>query len=156
MLRVLWWVCQCQGAEPTPKGDRPWLQPCLQGNHSNISSNLWLFAIFSRKFLKSRLLVSYWYWPLNCQVCDKKFKTKYTLRSHEKVVHSDNMPFKCSKCDHRFKDKVISFAKREKNFCPGKHAEAPGQWWFPPAAWEGKAEWVQFSTKVRIKGRTLI
>ena len=43
----------------------------------------------------------------SCQVCDKKFKTKYTLRSHEKVVHSDNMPFKCSKCDNRFKDQVI-------------------------------------------------
>ena len=44
-----------------------------------------------------------------CQVCDKKFKTKYTLRSHEKVVHSDKMPFKCSKCDHRFKDEVVLF-----------------------------------------------
>ena len=44
-----------------------------------------------------------------CKVCDKKFKTKYTLRSHEKVVHSDKMPFKCSKCDHRFKDEVVLF-----------------------------------------------
>ena len=42
-------------------------------------------------------------------MCDKKFKTKYTLRSHEKVVHSDKMPFKCSKCDHRFKDEVVLF-----------------------------------------------
>ena len=71
-------------------------------------------------------------------MCDKKFKTKYTLRSHEKVVHSDNMPFKCSKCDNRFKDQVMLFAynvraKKKKIFSDaGKHAKAPGKRRAPP------------------------
>jgi len=43
-------------------------------------------------------------YTLSCSVCERKFKTKYTLKSHENVVHSDRMPFKCKKCDQRFKD----------------------------------------------------
>jgi uncharacterized Zn-finger protein len=43
-------------------------------------------------------------YSLTCKICERKFKTKYTLKSHEERVHSDNMPFKCSKCDQPFKD----------------------------------------------------
>lgn len=41
---------------------------------------------------------------LYCTICERKFKTKYTLKSHVDRVHSDVMPFKCSKCEQRFKD----------------------------------------------------
>ena len=43
-------------------------------------------------------------YSLACAICERKFKTKYTLKSHEEMVHNDKKPFKCGKCDQRFKD----------------------------------------------------
>eukprot|EP00092_Neocalanus_flemingeri_P019186 GFUD01020785.1.p1 GENE.GFUD01020785.1~~GFUD01020785.1.p1 ORF type:complete len:422 (-),score=92.38 GFUD01020785.1:15-1280(-) len=40
----------------------------------------------------------------DCDVCDKKFKTKSIAQIHKARIHSTVMPFKCSKCDKRFKD----------------------------------------------------
>lgn len=37
-----------------------------------------------------------------CKLCDKKFKNKYTLKSHEDAVHSDRKLFICSKCGQKF------------------------------------------------------
>jgi len=43
-------------------------------------------------------------YSLACAICERKFKTKYTLKSHEESVHNDIKPFKCGKCEQRFKD----------------------------------------------------
>ena len=40
----------------------------------------------------------------DCDLCDKKFKTKGTVQTHKARIHSTVMPFKCSKCEKRFKD----------------------------------------------------
>jgi len=40
----------------------------------------------------------------DCDVCDKKFKTKSIAQIHKARIHSTVMPFKCGKCDKRFKD----------------------------------------------------
>jgi uncharacterized C2H2 Zn-finger protein len=37
-----------------------------------------------------------------CKLCDKKFKNKYTLKSHEVTVHSDSKLFVCSRCGQKF------------------------------------------------------
>jgi len=40
----------------------------------------------------------------DCELCDKKFKTKSIAQIHKARIHSTVMPFKCGKCEKRFKD----------------------------------------------------
>jgi len=40
----------------------------------------------------------------DCDMCDKKFKTKSIAQMHKLRIHSTVMPFKCGKCEKRFKD----------------------------------------------------
>jgi len=40
----------------------------------------------------------------DCDMCDKKFKTKSIAQIHKTRIHSTVMPFKCGKCEKRFKD----------------------------------------------------
>jgi len=40
----------------------------------------------------------------DCDICDKKFKTKHIAQMHKLRIHSTAMPFKCGKCEKRFKD----------------------------------------------------
>jgi len=39
-----------------------------------------------------------------CELCDRKFKTKGVAQMHKARIHSTVFPFKCGKCEKRFKD----------------------------------------------------
>jgi len=41
----------------------------------------------------------------DCDVCEKKFSNKYTLKAHRDRAHSSESPFACIKCGRRFKDR---------------------------------------------------
>ena len=40
----------------------------------------------------------------DCDMCDKKFKSKSIAQTHKARIHSTLMPFKCGKCEKRFND----------------------------------------------------
>ena len=41
--------------------------------------------------------------PYTCQECNKKFKTKDTLKAHMDKIHAKETPFSCSICERAFK-----------------------------------------------------
>ena len=42
---------------------------------------------------------------IHCDVCEKKFTSKYTLKTHKKQAHSSDSLFTCTKCGQRFKNR---------------------------------------------------
>ena len=53
--------------------------------------------------------------PYQCDVCQKKFKTKTHLKSHTRV-HTGETPFECKNCLRRFK----FYAIRNSHKCTGR------------------------------------